>query len=311
MGPLEELEQARHAGRALAAGGMRQIRERTRRRLRRSIGVTQDPPPPCDDPAEAFFAPGSVIRELHGDLPSMLIGGLASLLLQMLHPLAMAGVADHSRYREDPLGRLERTARFVGVTTYGSRSEAEAAIRSVRRIHERVTGFDPEGRPYAANDPALLAWVHATEVTCFLAASAAYGPRRWSAGEQDRYLDEMARVAVGLGVEDPPRTLKALEASLDAVRPELRLTDQARTARNFVILGSRRWPHEIAAYSLLVAAAQGVLPPWARRELGLVSVPASDRFAVRPAASALCGALRWMAPAAQVAIVSPPSTAIT
>jgi len=280
------------------------------RRLRRTIGVTEDPPPPCSDPELAFFEPGSITRQIHGDLPSMLIGGLASLLFQMLHPLAMAGVSEHSRFRDDPLGRLERTARFVGITTYGSTDEATAAIRVVRKIHQRVTGTGPDGIPYSANDPDLLLWVHAVEVRSFLSASIAYGPEPLSAREQDRYVDQMARVGLGLGVIDPPRTVEELDRYLEEIRPELAFTEAARDARNFVLRGVRRWPHQMAVYGVLVAAAQGVLPAWARRDLGLVAFPASDRLSVRPAASLLCSALRWVAPPpTQTTMESPPSTA--
>jgi uncharacterized protein (DUF2236 family) len=225
----------------------------------------------------------------------MLIGGIAALLFQMLHPLAMAGVAEFSNYREDPLGRLERTAAFLGTTTFRSRDEAEAAIARVRRVHEQVVGTASDGRPYSAGDPHLITWVHAAEVRSFLTAALAYGPRPLSPGEQDRYVDEMARVAIALGAEEVPRSVAGLEAYFVAVRPELRLTPEARAARNFVLRGVGRWPHEITTYGLLVAAAQGVLPPWARRQLRLPQVPAGDRLAVRPAARAFSSALRWVA----------------
>ena len=140
--------------------------------MRRSMGMGENrPPPACIDPDEAFFAPGSITRQVNGDLPSMLIGGIAALLLQTLHPLTMAGVDRYSNYRQDPLGRLERTASFLGTTTFGSRTEAEAAVARVRRVHAAVTGTAPDGRPYAADDPDLLTWVHAAEIHCFLTSS--------------------------------------------------------------------------------------------------------------------------------------------
>ena len=96
------------------------------------------------DEADAYFSPNSIVRQVQSDLPSMVIGGFASLLLQMLHPLAMAGVAQHSRYRQDPLGRMERTAFFIGVTSFGSRSDAESAIATVKAVHARVNGVSPD-----------------------------------------------------------------------------------------------------------------------------------------------------------------------
>jgi len=295
MTPLARVDEVRALGESVATDGFERFRGQMQAQIRRSMGVGDGPRPACDDPDEAYFAPGSTTRQIHSDLPSMLIGGVAALLLQMLHPLAMAGVADHSNYRKDPLGRLERTAAFLGTTTFGTRSEAEAAIDRVRRVHGSVVGTASDGRPYSAYDPDLVTWVHACEVRCFLTASLVYGPRHLDPGQQDRYLDEMARVAVALGAVEVPRTVAALDAYFESVRPELRLTTEARTARNFVLRGVGRWPHEVTTYGLLVAAAQGVLPVWARRQLHLLAVPAGDRLAVRPTVSVLSRALRWVA----------------
>jgi uncharacterized protein (DUF2236 family) len=282
------------------------MRSRVQLRVRRSLGITGEARAPCVDPDEAYFPPGSITRQIHSDLPAMLIGGIAALLFQMLHPLAMAGVAEYSNYRQDPLGRLERTATFLGTTTFRSRDEAEAAIARVRMVHDKVVGTAPDGRPYSAGDPALIAWVHAAEVRSFLNAALAYGPRPLSAAEQDRYVDEMARVAVALGAIEVPHSVFELDAYFDSVRPELRLTREARTARNFILRGVGRWPHEITTYGLLVAAAQGVLPSWARRQLHLGQVPAGDRLAVRPAVRAMSSALRWVA--APPGPATPPAT---
>jgi len=114
---------------------------------------------------------------VHSDLPSMLIGGISALLLQTLHPLAMAGVAEHSNYQADPLGRLRRTADFVGTTTFGTVREAEKAVQQVRRVHRRVTGVAPDGRPYSADDPELVTFIHAAEVSSFLESARRFGPR--------------------------------------------------------------------------------------------------------------------------------------
>jgi uncharacterized protein (DUF2236 family) len=295
MAPLAQVREVRDLGESVANGGFERLRGQMQAQIRRSLGVTDGARPACEDPAEAYFAPGSITRQIHADLPSMLIGGMAALLLQMLHPLAMAGVAEHSNYRKDPLGRLERTAGFLGTTTFSSRREAEDAIARVRRVHRSVVGTASDGRPYSAGDPGLLTWVHACEMRCFLSASQAYGPRGLEPDEQDGYLDEMARVAVALGAVEVPRTVAALDAYFVSVRPELRLTKEARAARNFVLKGVGRWPHEVTTYGLLVAAAQGVLPVWARRQLHLLAVPAGDRLAVRPTVLVLSRALRWIA----------------
>jgi len=312
MGQPQLLLRARDRGDELIGDSVGLIRQHLLLQLRRNLGVGDDAPPaPCDDPQLAYMEPGSLPRIVHADLPAMLIGGIASLLLQMLHPLAMAGVSQHSRFREDPLGRLGSTARFVGITSFGSTTDAERAIELVRRIHRSVEGVTSDGRPYRASDPELLAWVHAAELQSFLAAHRVYGATALSEAEEDCYVEEMAKVARALGAEEVPLTVAALESYLDVMRPRLTLTREAKEARNFVIIGLRRWPHEAAAYTLLVAAAQGILPDWARRQLHLPALPASDRLVVRPAARVLADAMRWVVPAAHVAKVSPPSTTTT
>ncbi len=294
MDPRAQIAEAHAVGRAVTQGGIEHVRGQALVQVRRSMGMTREPPPTCCDPSTAYFAPGSVVRRIHGDLPSMLIGGLSALLFQMLHPLAMAGVAQHSNYRSDPLGRLERTASFLGTTTFGSTDEAHLAIERVRRVHRRVRGVAPDGRPYAAGDPDLVTWVHAAEVSSFLAAARVYAPTLPTPTEADDYLDQMARVALALGAVDAPRSTADLDAYFTEVRPRLRLTPEARTARNFVLRGVGRWPHEVATYGLLVGAAQGVMPGWARRQLRLPDVPVADLLAVRPSARLLGTAFRWV-----------------
>ncbi len=149
--------------------------------------------------ADGLFGPRAVAWRIHGDVTSMMVGGVAGLLLQMLHPAVLAGVWDHSNFRADMHGRLRRTARFIALTTYGGRAEAEAVVARVRGIHDQVRGVLPDGAPYAANDPALLAWVHVTETTSFLSAWIRYAEPGMSAADQDRYFAEMARVAEALG----------------------------------------------------------------------------------------------------------------
>jgi uncharacterized protein (DUF2236 family) len=144
---------------------------------------------------DGMFGPKAVAWRVHGDVTSMMVGGIASLLLQMLHPAVLAGVWDHSNFRTDMHGRLRRTARFIALTTYGGRDEAEKVIARVRKIHDRVGGALQDGTPYAANDPALLAWVHVTEATCFLNAWRRYVEPGMSLGDQDRYFAEMGKRA--------------------------------------------------------------------------------------------------------------------
>src|ERR1700722_8457426 len=137
---------------------------------------------------DGLFGPGAVAWRVHGDVTSMMVGGVSGLLLQMLHPAVLAGVWDHSNFRSDMHGRLRRTARFIATTTYGSKEDAKAAIARVRAVHNHVRGTLPNGRVYAANDPSLLAWVHVTEATSFLDAWIRYAEPGMLAADQDRYF---------------------------------------------------------------------------------------------------------------------------
>ena len=242
------------------------------------------------DAEPGWFGPDSMTWRIHADR-SMLVGGLRALYLQVLHPLAMAGVAEHSAYREDPLGRLARTGRFVAATTYGTSAEAERAVGAVRTIHDRVRGIASDGRPYDANDPALLAWVHNTEVDSFLAAYRRYGSRPLTAADADRYVAEMATVGRSLGASDLPETAPELGAWIDAV-PDLTMTSEARAAIRFLVLPNLPLPM-LPTYTVIAAAAADLLPLRRRLTLGLWPVPLADPLVVRPAASSLLALLGW------------------
>ena len=242
-----------------------------------------------DDPG--LFGPSSVAWRIHGDA-SMLIGGLRSLLIQTLHPLAMAGVSDHSDYRDDPWGRLHRTGRYIGATTFGNTETADRSIEIVRTIHERVTGTAPDGRPYAANDPHLLLWVHVTEVDSFLSAFERHGYGRLTDWEKDRYVAEMAEIGRRLGVVDPPTNRGELAESLEAFRAECSAGPQAREAVRFLLFP----PFPLAlrgAYGLITTAAVADLPSWARSMLRLPMPPGMSGV-IKPSATALTRVVGWM-----------------
>jgi uncharacterized protein (DUF2236 family) len=239
-----------------------------------------------------WFADDRPIREVHGDA-SMFVGGLRALLLQSLHPLAMAGVAGHSGYRGDPWGRLQRTSHFLAVTSFGTAVDAEAMVARIRAIHDQVKGRAPDGRRYAASDPHLLAWVHVAEVDSFLAAHTAYGRRTLEPDERDAYVEDTARVAEALGVIDPPRTEAELRQRLDSYRPELEGTAEARAAARFMLLNPPVPLVLRPGYAVLAAAAVGLLPVWARWPLRLPYLPVTERTAVRAAGLALTSTIRW------------------
>jgi uncharacterized protein (DUF2236 family) len=188
-----------------------------------------------DTPGPRWFGADSAIRLVHGD-SAMFVGGLRALLLQSLHPLAMAAVAAHSGYRGDPWGRLQRTSTFLAVTTFGTARDAERAVAVVRSVHGRVSGTTADGLPYRADDPHLLKWVHLAEVDSFLRAHQRYGREPLDAAGCDAYVADTAVVARHLGVVDPPLDRAALDRQLAAYRPELRGTREAREAARFLLV---------------------------------------------------------------------------
>ncbi len=243
-------------------------------------------------PGERWFGEDRPIRRVHGDT-SMYIGGLRALLLQSLHPLAMAAVAQHSDYRGDPWGRLQRTSYFLAVTTFGRASDAHEAIARVRAVHRHVTGTSAEGEPYQASDPHLLTWVHITEADSFLRAHTHFGARPLEAAERDGYLADMARIGTELGVPDPPRTEAELTERISGYRAELAATAEAREAARFLLLRPPIPAVARAPYGVLAAAAVSLLPEWARRPLRLPRLPVTETVLIRPAGHAMIQAIRW------------------
>ena len=265
--------------------------------VRSFVTGSKTPPSRLSDPDDpGLFPPESAIWRVHADV-SMFIGGLRALLLQTLHEPTMTGVAAHSDYRDDPLGRLRRTANFLGVTTYGPRSSALETIDAVKRIHDRVQGTLPDGTPYAANDPHLLGWVHATEVDSFLRAYQRYATRRLDAAQANEYVADMAVVATLMGVVDPPTDCAALRTTLHGYRRELRVTPHTRDAVRFLL----HPPFPLLArptYNVIASAAVSLLPGYARRMLWLPVPPGIEPLMVRPVATALMRTLGWaLAPA--------------
>jgi len=249
-------------------------------------------------PGERWFAEDRPIRKVHADA-SMFIGGLRALLLQSLHPLAMAGVAQHSDYRTDPWGRLQRTADYLAVTTFGPAIDAELMVARVQAVHERVRGTASDGRPYSAGDPHLLKWVHICEVDSFLAAHRAFGSERLTAEEADAYVADMALVAARLGVVDAPRSAAELRDTLKAYRPELRSSTEAREAARFLLLEPPLPLAARAPYAVLGAAAVSLLPAWTRWPLRVPYLPLTERVVARPVGEALTRLIRWsLSPAA-------------
>lgn len=260
------------------------------RRLRAMVGsgeldLTR---PPGDGGLIAATSPAWAV---HGDFAAMMIGGISALLLQMLHPAALAGIWDHSDFRRDRLGRLRRTAQFIAVTTYGGTVAADATIAHVRRIHDRVQGTLPDGTRYDANDPALLAWIHVAETDSFLRAHLRYRDPAMPPAAQDQYIADVAIIAERLGARDLPRSRADVAAYYRAVRPALRVDHRTREVAD-TLLAPGDTPAEAAALALAGAAAVDLLPDWAAAMHGRVPAGLS-RPAIRAGAGGLSRVLRW------------------
>jgi uncharacterized protein (DUF2236 family) len=241
-----------------------------------------------------MFAPDSVTWRVHAD-PAMLIGGMRALLVQALHPLAMAGVEQHSDYRADPWGRLQRTVEYVLTTTYGTEEEARTAGRIVQAIHKRVNGTDPvTGKTYSAEDPKLLVWVHAVEVHSFLAAYRRYGSGPCSDSDADRYVAEQVTTAslVGLDPALVPASVTGLRDYFKGVDDDLRPSPYSRDAAKVVLNPPLPLPLRVLKPIAWIpgAAAAGLMPRRLRSMHGIPWVPPADA-AVRVAATALTRAM--------------------
>ncbi len=241
---------------------------------------------PVGDPG--LFSPDSATWQIHADFPGMLSGGLCALMLQTLHPAALAGVWDHSNFRDDLVGRLRRTTNFVAGTSYAPTADANALIARVRRIHSKVRGVTEAGEPYSADDPALLTWVHVTEAYGFLQGYRRYcGPV--PGRDADRYYDETRVIAEALGALDVPRSERDVAAYFENVRPQLAMTERSRTVLG--ILQTMTLPVPVAGLSrdVFLGAGAALLPAWATTLLQRTPAQAlQSRLAA--------GALRTMAP---------------
>lgn len=223
----------------------------------------------------------------------MFIGGIRALLLQSLHPLAMAAVDQHSGYRGDPWGRLQRTSGFIAETTFARIPDAERALAIVRAVHRRVEGIAPDGRAYRADDPHLLRWVHVAEVDSFLRAHDRYGAVRLSPEQRDEYVAQAAYTGVALGGEQIPSTVAELDEALREFQPELHSTEAARAAAKFILLTPPVPLSQRGPYAVLCAAAVGLLPRWSRQPLRLPYLPPLEATAVRAGGIAMTSTIRW------------------
>lgn len=248
--------------------------------------------------APGWFGPDSAVWQVHGSV-STFLGGIRSLLLQSLHPLALAGVDGHSSYRDDPFGRLHRTGAFIAATTFGSESLAQQTVDAISRLHQQVSGVAPDGRAYSATDPALLTWIHIALVDSMLDSYLRFGTNGPLDG--DAYVADMALVGSAMGVPAPPTTQAELRDAFAATLSELTGSSQVDEVRRFV-LGPPLSPPAQLGYAVLARAAEDSLPAWAREMLRSPVRPAWQRRANAAMASSLLATL-------QVALVESPARA--
>jgi uncharacterized protein (DUF2236 family) len=265
--------------------------------LARTLDYSGDP---------GLFGPGSMTWPVAGDT-AVFVGGIRALLVQAAHPEIAAGVAQHSRYREDPLGRLTRTAAYVTATSFGAMPEVRRAVAVVRSRHRPVAGHSDRGLPYDASDPALSAWVHNTLTDSFLTAYRVYGAQPCLSADADRYVREQTRVGELLGAEPLPGTAAALSAWV-ASHP--RLAPSAASAQAITFLRHPPLPPAILpAYQVLLRAAVATLPSRIQEITGLPSRP-GDLTAGRAAVTALRWALGsspdWQLALARTRAAPPP-----
>ncbi len=256
----------------------------------RTTGLFDHAPYPLSDTLEhrgdpGLFGPGSVTYPVVGDAAAF-VGGIRALLVQAVHPEVVAGVADHSRYREDPLGRLSRTSAYVTATAFGAMPEVERAVDVVRRAHRRVEGVSHRGLAYSAADPDLSAWVHNALTDSFLAAYQHFGPEPLAPADADRFVAEQTAVGRMLDADPLPETAAGLAAYV-AGHPDVGPSPGMTEAVDF--LRSPPLPLAVkASYKVLFAAAVATLPDRLVETLGLRAIPGARRTG-----KLAVGALRW------------------
>lgn len=231
-----------------------------------------------------LFGPNSISWEVLGDVSSF-VGGIRALLFQAAHPEVAAGVADHSRYREDPLGRLSRTAYYVTSMTYGAIPETDFAIEMVRKAHMGVSGVSERGLTYSATSPEYSAWVHNTLTDSFLTAFQTFR-RSLSEKEADRFVQEQIKIGERMGAAPLPKTAEDLRLWV-VNHPSI---DESK-AMEEAIAFLKKPPLsriELAGYRILQQAAAATIDPKIQKILGLDPSPVSLN-----AGKSLIQGLRW------------------
>jgi uncharacterized protein (DUF2236 family) len=271
------------------------------KQVRSVVGGGKPPTPflyPPGDPG--LLGPDSVAWRVHADFMSMMVGGISSLILQALHPLALAGVWDHSTFREDLQGRLGRTAFFIAATTYGNTDMANRAIERVNQIHGALMGSHPDGRTYRVNDPHLLYWVHLTEASSFLNAHRLYLDPSISLADQDQYYLEMSTIAKKLGcvitncqgTDAFAKNKIDVEMAIASYFHELEFSDRSQ----WVVDLLENYPSTPTTYLLnraIIKAGFYNLPDWAYPMMGRTAPTALERHLINQSIQLIAKPVRW------------------
>ena len=262
-----------------------QVRDMTHTRQRPEVFLQ-----PAGDPG--LLGPHSSAWQVHAHFMAMMVGGIASLIVQALHPRALAGVWDHSSFRDDLGARLGRTAFFIAATTYGGRAMAEQAMQRVQRIHRQVQGVDAQGQAYRADDPHLLAWVHLAECTSFMRAYDTHGRPSLDSHGQDRYFAEMALLGSAMGTGPMPTHRAACERALLNFLPELRCDERTRYVLNLLDHYPTEPPYQ-PLMKMVVRAAHHSLPAWVYPLLQQPDPSWGERLWVRQALAQVSDPIQW------------------
>jgi uncharacterized protein (DUF2236 family) len=250
---------------------------------------------PAGDPG--LIGPGSVSWELHSDPSAVAIAGTAAIVMELLHPSVMAGVGQQSNYREQPYRRARTTFGWVITTTFGNTTAAESMIERVKRMHARVNGTRPDGVPYRALDPELIAWVHSCIPWGVMTAFERFN-RPLTTEQKDRYLAEQSVVGLMSGADEVPTTVAELEAFMEEMRPKLGVSELLHEFLDFLVkgpLGALTPPGPLAGPSkrFQVASGMSLTPRWAQEMTGFDRPEIAQRLLQAPSMHAYARALRW------------------
>ena len=250
---------------------------------------------PAGDPG--LMGPDSVSWELHSDASAVAIAGTAAIAMELLHPSVMAGVGQQSNYREQPFRRAQTTFGWVITNTFGNTQAAERMIARVKRMHSRVNGTRPDGVPYSALEPELIAWVHSSIPWAIMSAYERFN-RPLTIEEKDRYLLEQSVVALKSGADEVPTTVADLEAYFEEMRPKLGYTEMLGEFFDFLLngpIGALTPPPPLAGPSkrFQVASGMSLAPRWAQEMTGFDHPEVVQEHLYAPSMQTYARLVRW------------------